>query len=159
MWYQPTLKITSLSFLPSHPPPTPIIWNLQTVLPPIFKQSSLYVGFSWTLPKCGIFLWTPKISNFFLLKGNPNIQSILNWIIQILHYNCRNQHKNIKNSRIIEENVAISLSALLSAYCDLRFFRLPQRQGVFSPWKQFWASQVIIRAVYSFIFCFENDFL
>ena len=117
MWYQPTLKITSLSFLPSHPPPTPIIWNLQTVLPPIFKQSSLYVGFSWTLPKCGIFLWTPKISNFFLLKGNPNIQSILNWIIQILHYNCRNQHKNIKNSRIIEENVAISLC---SSVCLLR---------------------------------------
>ena len=50
------------------------------------------------------------------------------------------------------------LSALLSAYCDLRFLRLPQRQGIFSSWTQFWTSQVIIRAVYSFIFCFEISF-
>ena len=52
----------------------------------------------------------------------------------------------------------LSLSALLSAYCDLRFLRLPQRQGIFSSWTQFWTSQVIIHAVYSFIFCFEISF-
>ena len=46
----------------------------------------------------------------------------------------------------------LSLSALLSAYCDLRFLRLPQRQGIFSSWTQFWTSQVIIRAVYSVSF-------
>ena len=92
-------------------------------------------------------------------KGNPNFQGILNWIIQILHYYCRKQHKNIENSRIIEQNFAISLSALLSAYCDLRFLRLPQRQSIFSSWTQFWTSQVIIRAVYSLIFYFENRFL
>ena len=94
-----------------------MILNLQTVLAPIFKQSFLYIRFSWTLPKSGIFQWTPKISNFFLLKEKPTFPSILNWIIQILHYNCRNQHKNIKNSRIIEENVAISLC---SSLCLLR---------------------------------------
>ena len=42
-------------------------------------------------------------------KGNPNSQGILNWIIQILHYYCRKQDKNIENSQIIEENVVISL--------------------------------------------------
>ena len=31
--------------------------------------------------------------------------------------------------------------------------------GIFSSWTQFWTSQVIIRAVHSFIFCFENIFL
>ena len=53
------------------------------------------------------------------LKGNPNFQGILNWIIQILHYYCRKQHKNIENSRIIEQNVAISLysSLCLAATC------------------------------------------
>ena len=48
------------------------------------------------------------------LKGNPNFQGILNWIIQILHYYCRKQHKNIGNSWIIEQNIAISLSLLFS---------------------------------------------
>ena len=43
------------------------------------------------------------------LQVNPNFQGILNWIIQILHYYCRKQQKNIENSWIIEQNVAISL--------------------------------------------------
>ena len=34
-----------------------------------------------------------------VLKGNPNFQGILNWIIKILHYYCRKQHKNIENSQ------------------------------------------------------------
>ena len=33
--------------------------------------------------------------------------------------------------------ILLSLSALLFAYCDLRFLCLPQRQGVFSSWKQY----------------------
>ena len=41
----------------------------------------------------------------------------LNWIIQILHYYCSKQHKNIENSRIIEQNIAISLC---SSLCLLR---------------------------------------
>ena len=54
----------------------------------------------------------------YLLKGNPNFQGILNRIIQILHYYCRKQHKNIENSWIIEQNVAISLLfSLLIATC------------------------------------------
>ena len=40
--------------------------------------------------------------------------------MQILHYYCRKQHKNIENPQIIEQNFVISLSGLLSAYCDLR---------------------------------------
>ena len=52
------------------------------------------------------------------LKVNPNLQDILNWIIQILHYYCRKQQKNIENSWIIEQNVAISLLfSLLIATC------------------------------------------
>ena len=39
---------------------------------------------------------------------------MLNWIIQILHYYCSLQHKNIENSRIVEQNVAVSLSLLFS---------------------------------------------
>ena len=52
------------------------------------------------------------------LKVNPNFQGVLNWIIQILHYYCRKQQKNIENSWIIEQNVAISLLfSLLIATC------------------------------------------
>ena len=54
---------------------------------------------------------------YMSFKGNPSFQGILNWIIQILHYYCRKQHKNIENSRIIEQNVAISLC---SSLCLLR---------------------------------------
>ena len=43
------------------------------------------------------------------LKGTPNSQGILNWIIQILHYCCRKQHTNIKKSQIIGQNVVTSL--------------------------------------------------
>ena len=52
------------------------------------------------------YLKPPETSH---IKGNPNFQGILNWIIQILHYYCRKQHKNIKKSGIVEQNVAISL--------------------------------------------------
>ena len=44
-----------------------------------------------------------------MVKGNPNSEGILNWIIQILYCYCRKQDKNIENSQIIEENVVISL--------------------------------------------------
>ena len=52
---------------------------------------------------------SPKFVIGLCFKGNPNLQGILNWIIQILQYYCRTQHKNIENSRIIKQNVAISL--------------------------------------------------
>ena len=41
-------------------------------------------------------------------KGNPNFQGILNWILEILHYHCSNQHKNIENLQFIEQNIVIS---------------------------------------------------
>ena len=56
--------------------------------------------------------WKAIYSNKSLLmelKGNPNSQGILNWIIKILHYYYRKQHKNIENSQIIGQNLVISL--------------------------------------------------
>ena len=60
-----------------------------------------------------------NLQNFFIFfKGNPNFQGILNWILQTLHYYCRKQHKNIKNSQINEQNVVMSLCpSLFTATC------------------------------------------
>ena len=63
---------------------------------------------------------------FWDLKGNPNYQGILSWIIQIFHYYCRKQYKNIKNSRIVEQNLILSLPfSLFTRACAS--CRLPQR--------------------------------
>ena len=53
----------------------------------------------------------------YKFKGNPNSQGILNWILQILLYQCSKQHKNIKNLLFIEQNIVISFSPSL---CLLR---------------------------------------
>ena len=51
-------------------------------------------------------------------NGNPKFQDILNSILQILHYVCRKQHKNIKNSQIIEQNLVLSFPfSLITATC------------------------------------------
>ena len=48
----------------------------------------------------------------------PKLSRHIKLIIQILHYYCRKQHKNIKNSQIIEQNVVISLPfSLLTVTC------------------------------------------
>ena len=74
-----------------------------------------------------------------LLKGNPNFQDILNWILQILHYYCRKQHKNIKNSRIIEQNLVLFFPfSLFTATCTSR--RLPQRQNFFISWTNYFTN-------------------
>ena len=66
----------------------------------------------------------------FPFEGNPNFQGILDWILQILHYYCRKQHKNIENSRIIEQNLVLSWPfSLFTATCAS--CRLPQRQSFF----------------------------
>ena len=53
----------SPSFLPSHPS------NWQTAQAFLFRQSPLYIGFSWTpLNKSWIFQWNPKILKFFILN-------------------------------------------------------------------------------------------
>ena len=73
---------------------------------------------------------TIDLQNFFIFfKGNQNFQGILNWILQILHYYCRKQHKNIKNSQINEQNVVMCLCP--SVYCDLCSLLLSQRQSFF----------------------------
>ena len=60
-----------------------------------------------------------NLQNFFnFFKENPNFQGILNLILQILHYYCRKQHKNIVHSQINEQNVVMSLcSSLFTATC------------------------------------------
>ena len=69
-------------------------------------------------------------------KGNPNFQGMLHWILQILHYYCRKQQKNIENSRIIEQNLVLSLPfSLFTATCAS--CRLPQRQSFFISWVQY----------------------
>ena len=72
-------------------------------------------------------------------KGNPNFQDILNWILQILHYYCRKQHKYIKNSRIFERNLVscfpLSLFTAICASC-----RLPHWQNVFISWTKYFAN-------------------
>ena len=74
----------------------------------------------------GIFIWKNfnkksqgrAVSNFWMLifpglfSGNPNFQGILNWMLQILYYYCRKQHKNIKNSQIIEQNLVLFFPSL-----------------------------------------------
>ena len=53
----------------------------------------------------------------YKFKGNPNSQGILNWILQILLYQCSKQHKNIENLLFIEQNIVISFCLSL---CLLR---------------------------------------
>ena len=80
----------------------------------ILKYSNQFLIFGpsphWRLKNLPVASW-------FSFKENPNFQSILNWIIQIMHYYCRKQHKNIGNSQIIEQNVVIYLCPSL---CLLR---------------------------------------
>ena len=70
-------------------------------------------------------------------EWKTNFQGTLNWIIQIPHYYCKKQHKNIENSQIIEQNVVISHCDPLAVYCDLYFLCLPQQQSFFSSWTQY----------------------
>ena len=66
------------------------------------------------------------------IKGNPNSQGILSWIIQILHYYYSKQHKDIENSQIIEQNLVIF--SLCSSFCLLHL-------ALLSPsWQQFFSS-------------------
>ena len=70
------------------------------------------------------------------IKGNPKFQDILNWILQILHYYCGKQHKNIKNSRIVKQNLVLyfpfSLFIATCASCHL-----PQQQNFFISWTKY----------------------
>ena len=73
------------------------------------------------------------------IKGNPNFQEILNWILQILHYYCRKQHKNIKKSKIIEQNLVFfspfSLFTAICASCCPTHW-----QNFFIFWKKYFAN-------------------
>ena len=72
-------------------------------------------------------------------KGNPNFQGILDWILQILHYYCWKQHKNIEKSQITEQNFVLSLPfSLFTGTCAS--CRLPQWQGFLISWTQYSAN-------------------
>ena len=92
-----------------------------------------------------IFSWF-----IILLKGNPKFQGTLNWILQILLITAVSNTKISKTYSLLNK-ILLSLSILLSVYCDLCFLPLSQRQMFFSSWTQctakFQTSQVIIRAI------------
>ena len=72
-------------------------------------------------------------------KGNPNFQDIVNWILQILHYYCRKQDKNIKNSWIIQQSLVLSFHfSLFTATCASCC--LPQRQNFFISWTKYFTN-------------------
>ena len=49
-----------------------------------------------------------KQAHYLKIKGNPNFQGMLNWILQILFYQWSKQHKNIKNLQFMKQNIVIS---------------------------------------------------
>ena len=82
------------------------------------RRNLIFEFFTSKLGYITIFMkiWEEKIGPFF--KGNPNYQDIISWIIQIVHYYCRKQYKNIENSQIIEQNLVLSLPfSLFTAAC------------------------------------------
>ena len=74
------------------------------------------------------------------LTWNVNFQGILNWIIKILHYYCRKQQKNSKNSQIIEQNVVISLPLSLLSHTVLTLPSPSSMESFFSFWTQYSAN-------------------
>ena len=110
-------------------------------------------------------VWKAIICSMSSFKGNPNSQGIFNWIIQILHYYRRKQHK-ISKTQIIEQNLVISLPFFLFTAACASFAFLSG--SVFSvlghskysvKLRSILTSQVIIREIYSFVFWFENGSL
>ena len=103
--------------------------------------------FNLFLYRCGFSL---EFYNMF--KGNPNFQGILNWIIQILYYHCRKQHKNIEKLTDYWTKCRY-LSALLSIYCNLCFLHLCQQQDFFSSWtvlSEFYQKWLFVPYIVSF---------
>ena len=93
-------KIPSTSA--EHPPPGEHLWQLLLHVKRILKDLN-YTKFL-----------------FIVVKGNPNFQGILDWILQILHYYGRKQYK--KYWKLADYwTKSCSLFALLSVYCDLWF--------------------------------------
>ena len=97
---------------------------------------------------------------YFQPKGNPNLQGLLDWILQILHHYYRKRHKKVKTHGLL--NKSCSLFALLSVCCDLSFLPPSSTAEFFhflnTVLREFETSQLIIRAIYSFDFWSENDF-
>ena len=98
------------------------------------------------------------------LKGNPNFQGILDWIHPTNRYCIIIAQEATQKYRKLTDYWTKScfLFALLSVYCNLCFL-LPSSIAKFFHFltvlHKFWTSQVIICAVYSFSFWFENGFL
>ena len=85
------------------------------------------------------FSWN-SINTLSVVKGNPNFQDILNRILQILlHYYCRKQYKNIKNSGNIEQNLVLSFpfSLFTATWGSCRF---PPRQNFFISWTKYFVN-------------------
>ena len=65
-----------------------------------------------------------------LFEGNPNFQGMLNWILQILHYYCRREHKYWKLTDYWTKCCSLFAFSLFTATCAS--CRLPQRQSTFN---------------------------
>ena len=72
-----------------------------------------------------------------IIKGNPNLQGTLNWIVQIFfYYHCSQQHKKYRKLSLLNK-LSLSLSTILSVYCTLFFICLSQRQIFFGSSKPY----------------------
>ena len=119
---------------------------------------------AWLLLLAFPTMFTQLISilSNFIYKRKPTLSRHIKLNHTYIALNCRKQDKNIENSQIIEQNAVISLCPSLC----LLWLALPSPSSVeeFFPFfdtvlRKFQTPQVIIRAVYSFVFWFENDFL
>ena len=77
-----------------------------------YHSINLFNYFSYICHLLALYIKHSQSETFLLLKGNPNFQGRLNWILQILHYYCRKQRKNIKNSWIFGQNLVLSFPSL-----------------------------------------------
>ena len=67
------------------------------------------------------------------LMETQTFKALLDWILQILHYYCRKQHKNIENSWIIKQNFVLSLPFSLFTVTCASCHR-SQHQSFFISW-------------------------
>ena len=102
-----------------------------------YRRSSAICSYIWSLncrkvPDLSINLrfW------YEIIKGKPNFQGTSNWSYKYC-ITITGSNTKIPKTHTLLNKMLLSLSALLSVYCDLRFLRLPQRQSFFSSWAQY----------------------
>ena len=117
----------------------------------------LRLGCSYNLNK----IFVKKVQRISYLTLIKSYLILNHWV----HHYCRKQRKTSKTHRLLNK-VLLSLTALLSVYCDLCLLHLPQQKlfsvlGHSTPRNhvKIWTLNVVICAKNTFIFWFENGFL